>query len=235
MTIYHFIYKTTSKSGKYYIGRHSTKNINDKYFGSGKWVRSIKDKTELTREILEFCSEEELKDREQNYLNENVGKLNCMNFNLSPVGFSTGKLNPAHNPEEKERRSKSFKGDNNPAKRPEVRKKMSESQKGIERPKWKMSEEGKKNISESRKGIKYSEDGRKKLSESRKRDCESGKRDVPSFSGKTHTEESKKLLREHFEKRPLIECVHCGKLFHGTTYARWHGDNCKMQYEDSQV
>ena len=70
----HFIYKTTCSSGKYYIGRHSTTNVNDNYFGSGKWIRSIKDKSTLTREILEFCTEETLKQREEYYLKENVGK-----------------------------------------------------------------------------------------------------------------------------------------------------------------
>ena len=50
----HFIYKTTHVNGKYYIGRHSTENINDGYIGSGKWPISIKDKSSLTREIIEF-------------------------------------------------------------------------------------------------------------------------------------------------------------------------------------
>ena len=54
MNIYHFIYKTISDSGKYYIGRHSTKNLNDGYFGSGKWIRSLKNKSNLKREIIEF-------------------------------------------------------------------------------------------------------------------------------------------------------------------------------------
>jgi hypothetical protein len=173
---YHFIYKTTSKSGKYYFGRHSTKNLNDGYFGSGKWIRSLKDKSNLTREIIEFCDESELLEREKQYLVEHVGKENCMNFNISPVGFSSGDLNPAKTEEERKKRSIRSKGDKNPAKRPEVREKMSLAQKGKSRPKWKMSEEGKKNISKGRTGLKYSEEGKKKLSEARKRDYASGKR-----------------------------------------------------------
>lgn len=41
----HFIYKTISPSGKFYISRHSTNNIDDGYLGSGKWIRSIRNKS----------------------------------------------------------------------------------------------------------------------------------------------------------------------------------------------
>lgn len=176
--MYHFIYKTTSESGKYYIGRHSTNNLNDGYFGSGKWIRSLKDKSTLTREILLFCEESELKNHEQLMLQENVGKQNCMNFNLNPVGFSSGKLNPSHREDIKKKASERISGELNPSKRPEVRKKMSDSQKGRPNPRKgkPMSEQGKKNISESKKGSKISDEGRKKLSESRKKEYASGKR-----------------------------------------------------------
>ena len=37
---YHFIYKTTNLlSGKYYIGMHSTDNLDDGYLGSGYRLR----------------------------------------------------------------------------------------------------------------------------------------------------------------------------------------------------
>jgi hypothetical protein len=176
--MYHFIYKTTSESGKYYIGRHSTNNLEDGYFGSGKWIRSLKDKSTLTREILLFCDEAELKKHERMLLEQNVGKENCMNFNVSPVGFSSGILNPSHRNDIKKKASERISGDLNPSKRPEVRKKMSDSQKGRISPnKGKpMSEQGKKNISEARKGLKISDEGRKKLSDARKEEYASGRR-----------------------------------------------------------
>ena len=101
----HFIYKTTHTNGKYYIGRHSTDNIDDGYIGSGKWPRSIKDKSTLTREILEYTDDAEtLKKLEGDYLAEHYGKPNCMNRTPDPIGFDT---------------------DNNPMKRADVAEKLS--------------------------------------------------------------------------------------------------------------
>ena len=90
----HFIYKTTHLNGKYYIGRHSTNNMNDGYIGSGLWPASIKDKTTLTREILEYADDESsLKLLEGKYLVENFGKDKCMNRTADPIGFSS-EFNP---------------------------------------------------------------------------------------------------------------------------------------------
>jgi len=95
----HFIYKTTHKNGKYYVGRHSTANLDDGYLGSGEWPLSIKDKSTLTREILEYASDElHLIELEGNYLAEHFGKTNCMNRTSNPIGFSS-ENNPMKNPE----------------------------------------------------------------------------------------------------------------------------------------
>lgn len=57
--MYHFVYKTTNLvTGMYYIGRHSTENLNDGYIGSGKRLKNaIKHygKNSFVREILFFC------------------------------------------------------------------------------------------------------------------------------------------------------------------------------------
>ena len=69
----HYIYKTYSEDGYYYIGRHSTK-YNDSYKGSGNWIKKCKrDDIKLKTEILEYCSStDELKKREYEYLKENI-------------------------------------------------------------------------------------------------------------------------------------------------------------------
>jgi hypothetical protein len=109
--IYNFVYKTSCPSGKYYIGRHSTANLNDSYVGSGKWVRQYKDKSELTREILCFYeSYEDLCLGEEEHLRVHVGNPSNMNFNNKSIGFAVGNLNPAHRPEVRKYRSELFKG-----------------------------------------------------------------------------------------------------------------------------
>ena len=91
----HFIYKTTHTNGKYYIGRHSTDNVDDGYIGSGRWPRSIKDKSSITREIIEYAdSEESLILLEQKFLTEHYGKPNCMNMSNTSTGAPTGDANP---------------------------------------------------------------------------------------------------------------------------------------------
>lgn len=96
----HFIYKTTHKNGKYYIGRHSTVNPNDGYLGSGTWVSEIKDKTTLDREILEYADDfDQLIILEDRYLAEHHGKPNCMNMSNKSTGWATGNANPMNNPE----------------------------------------------------------------------------------------------------------------------------------------
>jgi len=105
----HFIYKTIHKNGKYYIGRHSTANINDDYIGSGKWVSQIKNKENLSREILEYAeSFQRLIELEDTYLDEHFGKPNCMNLSNKSTGWAVGEANPMKREEVKNK----FKGKN---------------------------------------------------------------------------------------------------------------------------
>ncbi len=60
--MYYTVYKITNTiNGKFYIGKHQTKNLNDAYFGSGKILkRAIKKHSieNFTKEILEIYDSE---------------------------------------------------------------------------------------------------------------------------------------------------------------------------------
>jgi len=71
----HYIYKTTCDiTGRWYIGMHSTYNLEDGYIGSGKTLRrSIRKygKENHTKEILEFLeNREDLAKREKEIVNK---------------------------------------------------------------------------------------------------------------------------------------------------------------------
>jgi hypothetical protein len=228
--MYHYTYKVYTESGKYYVGRHSTNCLEDNYLGSGKWVKNIKDKTTIKKEILSYYENyEQLLEAERLLISENISEPNCMNFNNNPIGFGSGEYNPASKQEEKERRSIRFSGENNPAKKIEVREKISNSLKGKPSPNKgkKFSEDQRKKLSESKTGLKYSEEGKKKLSESRKRQYKNGERVTPSFKGKQHTEDFKIKMRENAINREIKVCPHCSKECKPHTFKRWHGENCK--------
>lgn len=89
---HHYIYKTTCiVTGKYYIGMHSTSNLEDGYIGSGKrlWA-SIKKhgKENHSIEILEWLPDRSsLKAREKELVNEDLLKdPMCMNLALGGEG-----------------------------------------------------------------------------------------------------------------------------------------------------
>jgi group I intron endonuclease len=89
---FYYIYKTTNLiNGKYYIGMHSTNDLNDGYVGSGKrlWYSIKKYGLENFKcEILEFSPDRSsLKKREKDIVNEDT--LNdhmCMNLKLGGEG-----------------------------------------------------------------------------------------------------------------------------------------------------
>jgi len=105
---YHFIYKTTNiLSGRYYIGMHSTDDLEDGYLGSGNRLRlAIRKhgKESFKREILEFCkTREDLKKREIEVVNlDEISKEECMNL---CVGGEGGWFVDIHNKTFKEKLS----------------------------------------------------------------------------------------------------------------------------------
>lgn len=89
--MFYFIYKTTNLiNGKYYIGQHKTKNINDGYLGSGTLFRyALKKygKENFTREILAYAeSAEQLNKLQAFYVNKQVME-DQNSYNLMTGGY----------------------------------------------------------------------------------------------------------------------------------------------------
>ena len=93
---YHYIYKTTCKvTGKFYVGMHSTDNLDDGYLGSGKILgysrRKYGDESH-EKVIIEFLpSREDLKAREKEIINEEL-LADPLNINLKYGGDGGGKF-----------------------------------------------------------------------------------------------------------------------------------------------
>jgi len=89
---YHYIYKTTNIiNNKYYIGMHSTNDLDDGYIGSGKrlWYSVNKHGKENHKtEILEFLPDRKtLKEKESDIINEDLLHDSlCMNITIGGVG-----------------------------------------------------------------------------------------------------------------------------------------------------
>jgi hypothetical protein len=89
---YHYIYRTTcSITNKFYIGMHSTDDLNDGYVGSGKllWYSIRKyGKENHTTMIVEYLpTRHDLKVRETELVNENLlSNSLCMNLKLGGEG-----------------------------------------------------------------------------------------------------------------------------------------------------
>lgn len=227
--MYRYTYITRLKnSDKFYVGRHESEKHpdKDKYCGSGKWVRGIQEKHLLTREVLEFYeTHHELIDAETVLISEHIGTPGCMNFNHSPVGFSTGSLNPSQSPERRLASKNAWSGSNNPSYgglSDEIKAKLSETFTG--RPGRPHTEEAKRKISEKRKEFRYSDESKRKMSESR-----TGKPAPCSFAGQKHTDATLQRMSESHKNRLRLQCPHCDKITAKNVYVRWHGDNCKKK------
>lgn len=124
---YHLIYKTTNlKNGKIYIGKHTTKNPYDNYFGSGtNIIRAVKKYgiENFTKEIMYcFINENDAYLKEAEIVNlKFIDREDTYNIITGGNGLSSddvrGEKNPFygkhHKPEAKEKNSKSHKGENN--------------------------------------------------------------------------------------------------------------------------
>lgn len=102
--MYYIIYKTTNLiNGKFYIGKHQTKNLDDGYLGSGKLLKRAIEKygfSNFRREVLETLnSVDELNLTEKKYITEDlVNDRSCYNLKLGGEGGFAG-INSSHSKE----------------------------------------------------------------------------------------------------------------------------------------
>lgn len=102
--IYYTIYKTTNKvNNKIYVGKHQTKDLEDDYLGSGKYLRNAINKygiDKFVKEILHICgSLEEMNKKESEIVNEEfIVRKDTYNLRIGGEGgfdyISSNNLNP---------------------------------------------------------------------------------------------------------------------------------------------
>lgn len=213
--MYHYTYLLRLKnSDSYYVGRHSTTDLDDGYKGSGRWPSSIKDRSRIVVEILEF--HETLVDAklaEEKLLGEHIGNDNNMNFNNRSCGFSSGDLNPMRNPE--------------------IAAKNAAAQRGVSRGEqpnhWTKNPSNKERV-----GKAFRENNPTQNPEIMKRIAKKTSARM-QVSNPMFNPEVRKLVSEtgNFAKnnpsKIQVECPHCGTIGGGGTMKMWHFDNCRSK------
>lgn len=107
---FHFTYKVTFEGGHFYVGKHTTSNLDDGYTGSGKAVnRMISKGHKFTIEILEhFESAEKAYDGERRILGD-LWKTDPLCVNLKegghgwPPNAASNRLGKNHSQDHKDR------------------------------------------------------------------------------------------------------------------------------------
>lgn len=227
-TQFHIIYKTSSDSGRYYIGRHSTYNLNDGYLGSGKWIKSIKNKNLLSREIISYHNTfEELIEAEEILLLEVIEDPNNMNYNNKSVGFGTGEFNPSYGGTNrswnKGKKCPSISEGRKNGKIPNI---SSEKRSELAKIAWKngvfdnrpskLSDNHKEKISKSLMGKTQSDYQKQRMKE--------------VHTGKVYSKETREKIRIASIEREskTVVCPHCNFIGNGPVMKRWHFSNCKL-------
>jgi hypothetical protein len=199
----HYLYKTTCLiTNRYYIGMHSTTNLEDGYLGSGlRLRRSIRKHGEDNhkKEILDFFETRELliEGEKKAITSEMVDDVNCMNLKLGGTGgFSVENAKKGREKTDEVLREKY--GDNF---KQIISKNYHNSLTDDEKNKRS------KNIIEGQIKINYNHN---------------------TFEGKQHSEETKQLMRELFKDKGTGKT----NSQYGTCWITKEGGNKKIKKEN---
>lgn len=212
---YHILYKTTNLlNGKFYVGVHSTNNLEDGYLGSGTYLRRSIRKygpQNFKREILEFFdSRRTLLEKERELVNsEFIKEATCMNLHIGGLAAPDSNFGSKRTPETKAKMSAWI--------RPKsLGEKISAKLQGRKR-----TESSKRKQSASRSGIRPSQETKTKMSHSQR--------------GKIRSEDTKMRMRKrksdlHRQSmrrpKPRAACCSCGFEAASKTITLFHNANC---------
>lgn len=211
---YNFVYKTTHKeSGKYYIGVHSTDNMDDGYLGSGTRIkRSVKKygKDSFEREIIKYFDKNvDAYSYEKKLVTlDTLKDTLCMNMDTGGRGRQPGykmseesrrKVGDASRGRvlSKEARDKISKVHKGKSKSKETRARMSNSQKGEKNHRY-----GKGYLQNGENNPMY---GKGYLVSGERNGMYGMSGERNPFFGKTHSKEIKDKLRKKFGTKVIFE------------------------------
>lgn len=252
----HVIYLTTNLiNNKQYIGSHSTNNLNDKYLGSGKYLKRAFKKygrKKFKKEILEqFKTKEEAFQNEEYHIQKN-NTLVPHGYNLNKNG-GLGINNKSYklSEEHKNKIRIAHLGKPHPHSghkiTQEIKEKISKSQQGkipwmkgkkhTEESKNKMSDANKGNIPWI-KGKKHSKETKEKISlkaKERLKNLENNGMHEKKHTSKTIEKMKKNHANVSGKNNPMygyisekLNCPYCNRMIDKRQFKHWHGENCKF-------
>lgn len=216
-TIYYFIYKTTNiKNGRYYIGAHTTTDLNDSYLGSGVALqRAIKryGSDSFQREILFIASNrDEMYEKEAELVTESIVR-DKRSYNLVVGGFgsSNGFTRDAINASAKKRKGKTWEEIYGIEEATRLKKLKSKQQTGKKRPAH----------SEFMKGFNK---GMKRPETSERNRQNPPRKGVKVTNSKIIEDCKQRAVKQYVsdENHPFkkkIICKHCGKSYNTGSYS----------------
>lgn len=166
--MFHIVYKTVNQdNGMFYIGKHSTENINDLYLGSGVRINNAIKKygrEKFIKEILYIFETEDEALLQESKIIEELKIPNPLCYNVCPVGSGQRQKGIPLSAEHRQKITNNN-GMRGKTHSDRVRKIISESKKG--KPNWHKgrvrSDETRRKMSESKIGIKLSAETRAKI------------------------------------------------------------------------